>query len=65
MQECVWRICNESAFTRHESYTASRTPSVGSVPQTPTEESLAEVNRWQYMVHLSSWLYEVSPFLTV
>ena len=65
MQECVWRICNESAFNRHESYTASRTPSVGSVPQTPTEESLAEVNRWQYMVHLSSWLYEVSPFLTV
>ena len=59
MQEGVWRICNESMLMgRHDSYGGGRTPSVNH-PPSPSDETLTEINHWQYMLHLSSWLYEV------
>ena len=65
MQECVWRISNEPTPTpRQEAMAASSTggrhPSTSGVQtQTPSEEGLTELNRWQYMVYLSGWLYQV------
>ena len=61
MQECVWRISNEGNLLGRPD---SRHPS-SSGAQTPSEEGLAELHRWQYMVHLSCSLYKVSVYLYV
>ena len=61
MQECVWRICNETnPLSRQETLTGRHSSSSGAqAALASSEEGLAELTRWQYMVYLSSWLYQV------
>lgn len=51
MQECAWRISNETPFSRHDSMS-------GQPSQNSTTESVTELSRWNYMTTLSSWLYQ-------
>ena len=63
MQECVWRICNDShSHSRYEGVSSShRSGSIaggsGSVSQ--DDGCSIELSRWKYMMELSSWLYQV------
>ena len=68
MNVCVTRLCNESPLLkgggRHDSHTPnSRHQSSGGnhAQQGPSEEDEVELNKWQYVSHLASYLYQVSP----
>ena len=65
MNVCVTRLCNESSLlkgsggSRHDSLSASRHQSASANQQGPSEEDEAELNKWQYITHLASYLYQV------
>ena len=56
MQERAWRASSGNNYSGRSSVSSSTSGGVGGGP---SEECLAEVHRWKYMVNLSSWLYEV------
>jgi hypothetical protein len=66
MNMCVTRLCNESPLLksggRHESHSSTRhQSSSGGAHQNqgPSEEDEVELNKWQYITHLASYLYHV------
>ena len=65
MNVCVTRLCNESPLLksggRHESHSSTRHQSSSAAHQNqgPSEEDEAELNKWQYITHLASYLYHV------
>ena len=74
MNVCVTRLCNESPLLksgsggRHESHSSSRHQSGSGAHQQnqgPSEEDEAELNKWQYIIHLASYLYHVGVHIHV
>ena len=71
MNVCVTRLCNESSLlksgSRHESHSSTRHQSSSGAHQNqgPSEEDEAELNKWQYITHLASYLYHVCVHVCV
>ena len=62
MHERAWRASAGSGGG-YSSRASVSSGTSGGVGGGPSEESLAEIHRWKYMVNLSGWLYEVGRSL--
>ena len=63
MNVCVTRLCNESPLLKsggkHDTHTSRHQSTGGNhAHQGPSEEDEAELNKWQYVTHLASHLYQ-------